>query len=84
MSETKKRVNKSKEQIVSDLKISNDISNQEAKKEKIKNRMEALQNLEKELGCVFVPLIQRTNTGSQTYIAPFDAPSEETKEEPVV
>jgi len=84
MSKTTKRVNKTKEQIVSDLKISADISTQEAKKEQIKTRMEALRKLEEELGCVFVPLIQYTKTGSQTYIAPFDAPEEETKEEPVV
>ncbi len=52
----------------------------EARKAKIVERMQALEDLEKELGCVFVPLIQYSQHGSQTYIAPMDAPSEEKKD----
>ena len=70
MSATKKRVNKTKEELHATL-------DNEAKKQKIRDRMEALKKLEDELGCVFVPLIQYSQSGSQTYIAPFDAPKEE-------
>lgn len=70
MSETK-RTNKSKEELTQEMKI-----NQQ--KETLKSRMEALHKLEDELNCVFVPMIHRTETGSQTYISAFDKP-EDTK-----
>lgn len=56
----------------------------EEKKAKIIERMQRLEDLEKELGCVYVPLIQYTQHGSQTYIAPIDAPEPTQEEETVV
>lgn len=66
-----KRVNKTPEQLENELKMQN-----------IRKRMDALAELEDKLGCVFVPLIQYTQTGSRTYIAPMDAPAKEVQEEP--
>ena len=51
----------------------------EERKAKVVERMQALEDLEKKLNCVFVPLVQYTQHGSQTYIAPFDAPVDEEK-----
>ena len=75
---TTKRVNKTKEAIVDQMK------GNDTEKTKIKNRMEALSQLERDLGCVFVPMIQYTSTGSQTYIRPYDAPSVEVEDKTVV
>ena len=49
---------------------------QEEKKKLTIERMDALAKLEEKLDCVFVPLIQYSQQGSQTYIAPFDKPKE--------
>lgn len=66
----KKRVNKTKEEL-------HDVLTNDARKQAIKDRMQALHDLEDKLGCVYVPLIQYHQTGSQTYIAVVDAPEKE-------
>lgn len=68
MREKKKKENRTKEEMIRDLQ-----------KKKIVNRMNELKKLEDKLGCVFVPMMQYTQTGIQTYIAPLDAPKEESK-----